>query len=55
LRCGDDRLRRVFDGEIDVLKLLHGHMKLVPLLLLRADENEHEIGADGKNLWPDWQ
>ena len=48
LRRRDDRLRRVLDGEIDVLELLHGHVQFVPLLLLRADKDEHEVGANGK-------
>src|SRR5215470_12221754 len=48
LWSGDDRLARVLDGEIDVLELFNRHVKLVPLLLLRSDENEHEICADGK-------
>ncbi len=48
LRRGDDRLWRIFDGKIHVLELLHGHVEFVPLLLLRTDENKHEICADGK-------
>ena len=45
---GHYRLGRVFDREIHVLKLLYGHVQFVPLLLLRSDENEHQICADGK-------
>ena len=48
LRRGDDGLRRVLDGKIHVLELLHGHVQFVPLLFLRANEHQHQIGADGK-------
>src|SRR5579883_1085648 len=47
LRGDDDGLWRVLNGEVDVLELLHGEMQIVPFLLLRGDEDEHEIGADG--------
>src|SRR5208337_3420550 len=48
LRRGHDGLWRVFDGEVYVLELLHGHVQFVPLLLLRADEHQHEIRANAK-------
>ena len=48
LRRGDDGFARVLDGKIDVLKLFDRHVELVPLLFLCGDEDEHEIGANGK-------
>ena len=48
LRRDDDRFRRVLDGEIRVLKLLDREVQLVPLLLLRGDQHEHQIRAHGK-------
>ena len=30
-------------------------MKVVPLLLLRGDEEQHQIGADGKVRAPGWR
>ena len=48
LRRGDDRLWRVFDRQIDILELLDGHVQLIPLLLLSAHQNQHQVRADGK-------
>ena len=48
LRRGNNRLWRVFDGQVDVLKLLHRHVQLVPFLFLRGHKHQHQIGANGK-------
>ena len=45
---GHHRFGSVFDGQVDVLELLDGHVQLVPLLLLGAYENQHQVRADGK-------
>ena len=44
----DHGLRGVFDGEIGVLKAAHRVMNVVPFLLLRGDEQKHQVGAHGK-------
>src|SRR5262249_23598353 len=46
-RC-NHRFFRVFDGKIDVLELLDGQMKLVPFLLLRSNQHQHQVSAHGK-------
>ncbi len=48
LRRNDDGARRILQRQVDVLELPHGHVDLVPLLLLRRHEQQHQVGADGK-------
>ncbi len=38
----------MLEGQVGVLEAAHGEVNIVPLLLLRGDEKQHEIGADGK-------
>ncbi len=38
----------MLDGEIGVLEAAHGVVNVVPLLLLRGDEQQHQVGAGGK-------
>src|SRR5579884_2293308 len=46
LRGGNNRLFRVLDGEIGVLKLLHGHVEFIPFLFLGGNEDQQEVGAN---------
>ena len=45
---GHYRLWSVLDRQVDVLELLHSHVQFVPLLLLGANQNQHQVGANGK-------
>jgi hypothetical protein len=38
---GNHRLRRIFESQVDVLKLLYGHVQVVPLLFLGGNQHEH--------------
>ena len=48
LRGDDNGFGGVLECEIGVLKTADGVVEIVPFLLLRGDEQEQEIGADGK-------
>ena len=48
LRRRNHRFWSIFDRQIDVLKLLHRHVQLVPFLFLCCDEYKHQIRANRK-------
>ena len=48
LRRDHHRLRRVLDGQRGVLKLPHHQVQVVPFLLLRGHQDQHQVRAGGK-------
>ena len=48
LRRDQHRLARVLEGQVGVLEAPDGVVNIVPLLLLRADKQQHEVGANGE-------
>src|SRR5207247_10069275 len=55
--CGDDRPGTVAEGQVGALKLAYDLVELVPVSVLRLEQDQHEVCAGGQiaGLIPDAQ